>query len=378
TLAAPPVESCPPDSILFEIECKCNPESCMKPPCLSTLTIAKNGSDVPGSCCPIYDCVDCSNDTLIDGRCPCAPEAKSVAVTVNEGCCKKTICKPCPSDSESTHMDSGKIEDLCVCLPCKTECGNNRTVEIIRRGTNFPGSCCDLYECKKVDEMKGCNVENIFYSNGEEWNLGKEETTALTVLVQTAKKNAQTRCATRLRTINKKTECQPLSNCNKTCVNGFKINKKGCEICKCTSVRFTQDILGKYNITMKDLIVILDNYANRRAATTTTTTTTTTISSISDPVTVVPPASINIITNMFTEDLSSTTTEPSIVPADESTNYWTIALPILVLLSVGCVALVVLIVICIYKNRRKSSLDLSHCHYETVNNLNNNNTIKKN
>ncbi|KAJ8974352.1 hypothetical protein NQ317_009423 [Molorchus minor] len=75
TLAAPPVESCPPDSILFEIECKCNPESCMKPPCLSTLTIAKNGSDVPGFCCPIYDCVDCSNDTLIDGRCPCAPEA---------------------------------------------------------------------------------------------------------------------------------------------------------------------------------------------------------------------------------------------------------------------------------------------------------------
>ncbi|KAJ8974353.1 hypothetical protein NQ317_009424 [Molorchus minor] len=347
-----------------------------------------------------------------------------------------------------------KSKIFCVCLPCKTECGNNRTVEIIRRGTNFPGSCCDLYECKKVDEMKGCNVDNIFYSNGEEWvnqesqsckcqnglslcsntieeksqscfkddkiykhleNWTREDGCTYCTCINGEEKcishfcevkeskiqkndsepilkgrddctyctctNGEEKCTDEMcdktPTINKKTECQPLSNCNKTCVNGFKINKKGCEICKCTSVRFTQDILGKYNITMKDLIVILDNYANRRAATTTTTTTTTTISSISDPVTVVPPASINIITNMFTEDLSSTTTEPSIVPADESTNYWTIALPILVLLSVGCVALVVLIVICIYKNRRKSSLDLSHCHYETVNNLNNNNTIKK-
>ncbi|KAJ8959383.1 hypothetical protein NQ318_022069 [Aromia moschata] len=73
--AAPSIESCPPTASLADDVCKCNPESCVKPPCLSVLGIAANGTDIPGSCCPVYECIDCENATAIDGKCPCAPEA---------------------------------------------------------------------------------------------------------------------------------------------------------------------------------------------------------------------------------------------------------------------------------------------------------------
>lgn len=499
--AAPPFESCPADSILSGDVCKCNPDSCLKPPCLSVLSVAKNGSDLPGSCCPIYDCVDCKNDTLVDGRCPCAPEAvlnsknqcecidkekhlvkgecvcnplqckfpilcdrKSVRITIREGCCNKTICKSCPSDSESTHLESDEIEDVCVCLPCKTECGPNRTVEIKKRGTGFPGNCCDLYECKEIDEMKGCNVDDVFYKNGEEWstadmhqkckcqnglslcsniieqtlqscfkdhkiykhgaNWTKEDGCTYCTCMNGEEKcishfcevkesqiqnndsqpclmevhiyqhleswrekdgctyckciNGEVKCTQEICNKNpdiKKNECQPLANCNKTCINGFKINKKGCEICKCNGMKFPHNILEKYNITMEDLVTILENYKDQRTSTSTTSTTTIPVP-IVEAISTGIPISTNEFAKKFDGTLSSTT-EPSVVPTEKDSGYWNIALPIVALLSIGCVILIIVIIMCIYKNRRRSSLDISNCQYESVNNLNNNNTIKK-
>ncbi|KAJ8959381.1 hypothetical protein NQ318_022067 [Aromia moschata] len=64
------------------------------------------------------------------------------------------------------------------------------------------------------------------------------------------------------------------------------------------------------------------------------------------------------------KSLTSTTTEPSIVPTDENSNYWIVAVPVLIVLGVGCVVFIIILVMCIYKSRRKSSLDISHCHYE--------------
>lgn len=56
-LAAPFIEDCPSDSKLDEDHCICNPESCVKPPCLTELEVHEKGTDEPGSCCPIYSCI---------------------------------------------------------------------------------------------------------------------------------------------------------------------------------------------------------------------------------------------------------------------------------------------------------------------------------
>ncbi|KAJ8929278.1 hypothetical protein NQ314_018032, partial [Rhamnusium bicolor] len=447
--AAPSIEACPPDSILSNDFCICNPESCVKPSCLSVLTVAVNSSDLPGSCCPIYDCVDCRNDTLIDGKCPCAPGAvldsknqcecideekhlvngecicnplqckipplcdrKSVPVTIEEGCCKKTICKPCPADSESTKLEGDEIEDLCVCLPCKNDCGRNETIVIKKYGSGFPGNCCDLYECKKVEAIKGCHVGDIFYANGEKWftndaqeckcQNGLSLCSSLEEKSQSCFKdnkiykhlekwtkedgctycscmNGEEKCISHYcevresqiqnndaqsclkeghvyqhleswtekdkctyctclngidkctqyfcdnETTIKKNECQPLANCNKTCINGFKINKKGCEICKCNNVKFTQEILNKYNITMKDLLTIVEDYMNQRTSTSSSLSTTTT--AITTPTTTANPIAtfttvINNRNAKLSEEtaISSTTTEPSVVPTDKETS----------------------------------------------------------
>ncbi|KAJ8922437.1 hypothetical protein NQ315_004384 [Exocentrus adspersus] len=501
--AAPSIEACPPDSALKGEGCVCDPDTCVKPPCLSTLSVATTGSDLPGSCCPIYECTGCSNDTLIDGKCPCAPAAvldtnnqcvcvdeekhlvngecvcnpsqcqipplcdrKSVPVTVDDGCCKKTICKPCPADSESTHLETEDIEDHCVCLPCKNECGNNRTVVVKKHGTGFPGHCCDLYECKQLDEIEeGCRVDDTLYQNGEEWLTADEQTckcqnglslcskiheeqslscveeqkiykhlekwikedgctyctctngeemcishfcevkesqiqkneteacfkdeTVYQHLETWTEKDGCTYCTClngvekctadfcEKEPIHKKNECQPLANCNKTCSNGFKINKKGCEICKCNAFKFTE-ILTKYNITMKDLLTIVEDYVSRRTSTTTTSTVPPTVPPSVEIVNTGVPTNTDTIARLFEQTLkTSTTTEPSVVPTDKDAGYWNVAIPILAVLSFACVVFIIIIVMCIYKSRRKSSIDLSHCHYETVNSINNNNTIKK-
>ncbi|XP_023310726.1 cysteine-rich motor neuron 1 protein-like [Anoplophora glabripennis] len=500
--AAPSIEACPPDSVLNDDECICDPESCVQPPCLSALSVVVNASDVPGSCCPIYDCVDCRNDTLIDGKCPCAPEAvlnsknqchcvdeekhlvkgvcvcnplqcelpplcdkKSVAVTIDDGCCKKTICKPCPSDSESTQLETEDLDDHCVCLPCKKECGNNRIAVVKKYGLGFPGNCCDLYECKGLDEVDGCRVEDMVYQNGEEWltvdeqkckcqnglslcskiieekslscvedhkiykhldkwikedgctyctcmngeekcishfcevkesQIQKNETqscfkddavyqhldtwtekdgcTYCTCL------NGVEECSTDFcekEPIHKKDDCQPLANCNRTCTNGFKINKKGCEICKCNSVKVTQNILLKYNITMKDLIAIVEDYMHQRTSTSTTSTSTPVTPLLVEVINTSSSGNGDANAKFFKEILvTSTTTEPSVVPTDTEAGYWNVAIPILVLLVFACVVFIIVIVTCIYKRRRRSSMDLFHPDYKTVNSLDNNNTIK--
>lgn len=86
-------------------------------------------------------------------------------------------CVPCPQDSESTNLDTDELEDHCVCLPCMNDCGFNRTVVVKKKGTGFPGNCCDLYECKPiVDEKENdCVVGDIIYENGEEWSTDDKQ-----------------------------------------------------------------------------------------------------------------------------------------------------------------------------------------------------------
>ncbi|VEN41330.1 unnamed protein product [Callosobruchus maculatus] len=176
---------CPPTAEAGEDGCPSFPP----PPCMFQLRLLE-ADGTPGRCCPRYECVGCQTDedkllgscqcalgaiidphlgrtctcldphkSLVNGECVCDElkcrlpsmcDRKSVAVQVREGCCKRTVCTPCPPDSESTGLNSDLVEDHCVCLPCRhTECDSNETVVIKKKGTGFPGNCCDLYECRR-------------------------------------------------------------------------------------------------------------------------------------------------------------------------------------------------------------------------------------
>ncbi|XP_063919731.1 cysteine-rich motor neuron 1 protein-like [Zophobas morio] len=324
---APPIESCPHDSIQIEDTCKCDPTFCKKPICQYELNIAINGSDTPGSCCTIYSCDGCGNDTLLQDKCPCAPGAifnsrgeckcvdphkklvnnecvcepelcelpqicgaNYVSVTEHDECCSRNKCIKCPEDSFATNLNDDAVEDKCVCYPCKNkECGANETVVIMEHGNDFPGSCCDIYKCESsCDVMFGdggvwetpdgqkcncqrgiafcdkqnedesfnlCHKEGRVYKHNESWML--DNCTNCTCF------NGETKCIAHMCEVLeghlKKPECQPL-NCSKVCPDGYKLNKRGCQICKCNYPYKYDDILQKYNITKNQLKDIVDEY----------------------------------------------------------------------------------------------------------------------
>ncbi|XP_060520764.1 cysteine-rich motor neuron 1 protein-like isoform X2 [Cylas formicarius] len=491
--AAPSIEACPNDSILSNDECVCNADACQKPPCLGELVVARNGSLSPGSCCPVYSCEGCKNDTLINGKCPCVPNAvlndkgececidkeqhivegqclcnprqcelpqicdrKSVLVTLEEGCCRKTTCIPCPEDSESTNLESDDLEDHCVCLPCAPpECGFNKTVVIKKRRTGFPGNCCDLYECKPMEaKEKDCTVDDIIYADGDEWSTSYnqkcvcqnglslcskkvevEEVVAFSCLregnlykhgqswilddgcTNCTCLNGEEKCISHYCDFKErqipenatvgssgacfqentmydhqqtwtaadgctvctcldgeeqcdsikcvdKDACQSMAGCDKNCPNGFRTNRKGCRMCKCNPAKVSPEILSKYNITVDDLIKILEDYKHSKTTTTTSTTTTTTIA-----------PSVALVPRV--RHAESTTTEPSITPAKNEQgwlNYMVIGL------ALTSILILLLLVRWYCTSKRKNSMDVtpSRGSYRNVSPIpDNNNSIKE-
>ncbi|KAH1010135.1 hypothetical protein HUJ05_004484, partial [Dendroctonus ponderosae] len=497
-LAAPFIEDCPHDSKLDEDHCICNPESCVKPPCLTELEVHKKGTDEPGSCCPIYSCIGCKNETLLEGKCPCAPGAvlnekgickcidkerhlvngecvcnpqqcelpkicdrKSLLTTIEDGCCRKTRCVPCPQDSESTNLDTDELEDHCVCLPCMNDCGFNKTVVVKKKGTGFPGNCCDLYECKPiVDEKdKDCVVGDIIYENGEEWSTDdKQQCRCKNGISLCAKKaeeavlqncfdeavmykhnetwlkdrgctfctclNGEPVCISHYcdvkesqikennsapcfrdtkmfahlhswteeneceekcnskpcgeKEISNIGECLPLINCNKPCPNGLRLNKLGCEICKCKPARVKSELLSKYNITYSELLNLLEDYSKSKTAATSTsiisTIITTTLATSTEKNSAMP--TVLIIRRDGTDDKNSgTMITPAFSPKDGSTCWITLSILVVFIL----VIVVIGIIFCFYKNKKKYSVTPSRGSYHSVLSptSENNNTIKK-
>lgn len=206
------MEYCPSDSIYIEGVCKCNPDYCSKPPCLTTLNIEKIGTNEPGNCCTTYTCDGCEEKDKINGKCPCAPNAtlnsenvcecvdphrtlsdsnvcecdkrkcslpqicdkESVPIKVPDGCCFKTHCVKCPPDSYPTMNYSDKIEDKCICLKCKEpECDKNERVKIHKHANGTPGMCCDLYNCEAKTQNTTCLIGDVRYPEGHVWETAE-------------------------------------------------------------------------------------------------------------------------------------------------------------------------------------------------------------
>ncbi|ENN70890.1 hypothetical protein YQE_12295, partial [Dendroctonus ponderosae] len=157
-------------------------------------------------------------------------------------------------------------------------------------------------------------------------------------------------------------ECLPLINCNKPCPNGLRLNKLGCEICKCKPARVKSELLSKYNITYSELLNLLEDYSKSKTAATSTsiisTIITTTLATSTEKNSAMP--TVLIIRRDGTDDKNSgTMITPAFSPKD--------------------VIVVIGIIFCFYKNKKKYSVTPSRGSYHSVLSptSENNNTIKK-
>ncbi|CAH2017101.1 unnamed protein product [Acanthoscelides obtectus] len=413
----------------------------------------------PGRCCPRYECVGCRREEdKLQGRCQCAKGA---------------------------IID--RLGRTCRCIdPHKT------LVIIKKKGSGFPGNCCDLYECRAADEAeeppppppsllsgggedakaaadassaiyclvgdvrhpngatwttkdeqichcisglsrcssekmhqleKPCFVDLKWYANGENWT--KEDG-----CTQCICRNGEQQCISHFCEVKEShihssdgdtdadqvavpsVECQPLADCDKSCTNGYKINRHGCEVCMCNEPppvihdKNTNGILEKYNISMEDLIRILDEYKHSQrfdSSSTSTTTTTTTTSSTStinavlssggtddsealssqiwkemisrageSKTTLVPVAKKEETKEEHPASIASVngTAGPAVTagdaaPADGGDDVYTIVLVCCLAGVAACAT--AFAAACLYRNRRKSSsVDLTRCRYEHV------------
>ena len=338
---------CPHDSTATEGACKCNHAHCVKPSCEGILYMTRNYTDHPGECCPIYTCNDCDEINLIDGRCRCAPGAfkdpvgnckcdnplytlnevngcqcdpakcplpsicddQSVAVKKFDDCCTNVACITCPEDSYPKRYNDDEIEDLCLCYPCpKARCNGTdaATPVVIRQGKNFPGSCCDIYECKSQEQtaMADCHVNETMYLHDDTWKASDGSDCMCENGIALCKKSPMTvphtfatcwsgdkiyphlsswiegtctnctcfdglsKCIAHMCDVNiSEFRCQSLVECKKKCEFGFKINKKGCEVCKCKPVikqsryQSLETYLDDINMSEQEALTLLQSQA---------------------------------------------------------------------------------------------------------------------
>lgn len=318
-------EDCPEDSILSEegTGCICRPEGCIEPlPCPENqwFSITNESTGLPGSCCPTYTCINCEDHEELhineagkcecknphmsfknghcecdQGRCElpyiCNQTSVPVSVISPDHCCKNYECIPCPRDSFPYISNSEEIDDKCVCYPCnKPQCQEGQIPNIKRRGTNFPGKCCDLFEC--IDVNLTCIENGTVYSEGDTWTsdnkvckcqkgislCSKNESTTdfrscrlsggvvyqhldkwvLDICTNCTCIDGTPKCIAHMCDVKeteiKLPECPTLDGCDSVCDYGYKI-KNGCRLCDCEQ----PDVTVKINATKipKEVEIIL-------------------------------------------------------------------------------------------------------------------------
>lgn len=317
------------------------------------MNIVTNFTETPGSCCPTYTCDECSKEDFIDGKCICATDATlseqgicectdphksiknnqcvcdknlcelpylcdeySVPVKYTEGCCENFNCIRCPQDSVPYpihNFSNIEIESKCICSPCpEVICDENATPVLITNGKNFPGNCCNQYECQRIII---CNVSGTLYQDGDEWMNGEENCTCRGGIsfctepkiiktceaddgtiykhkekwnvdnctscdcVDGKKKCISHMCSTK-ESFSSRPDCPSMDLCPKNCEYGYKI-KQGCEVCKCKlpdkpKYKQLETIMNEYNYSEEFVLELLNKYKENTSRFTTTTMQTTT------------------------------------------------------------------------------------------------------
>ncbi|KAK4873203.1 hypothetical protein RN001_015232, partial [Aquatica leii] len=284
------------------------------------------------------ECTD-YHHTLVNDTCECDVDKcplpdlcdrVSVAVKEFDGCCEKVTCVQCPEDSFPTSYNDLAVEDKCVCYPCPPiKCNENQSLRILRKGKNIPGTCCDFYSCNN-----GCLVNGTMYADGEAWSSGGSKCKCQNGISHCSPEygnklfkpclsgdkvyhhlerwvedsctnctceNGNSKCIAHMCDIHVSEvkppfsfECPSMSTCKKVCENGFKMNKQGCEMCKCRMDKVVQNKSGKldllltdYNLTEDDVVNMVRDYLDAKKSKSSTTSSTSTTSTTAAPSTTI-------------------------------------------------------------------------------------------
>ncbi|UMM35471.1 hypothetical protein L5515_008075 [Caenorhabditis briggsae] len=176
-------KGCPPDSQLITESstpgnccqkpgtCHCDQKKCVPsvPTCTKEerLVMVEKGSDTPGKCCAVYECQK------------------------KEKKCDNVICPPIIQDEEPCPSDSFRPPDMIPkegCCPvrqaCKcrgsicrpAQCPNKKVISVIKKGTGYPGRCCDEWDCIVGESKATCKHNNIERQPMETWHANDCET----------------------------------------------------------------------------------------------------------------------------------------------------------------------------------------------------------
>ncbi|XP_068084832.1 cysteine-rich motor neuron 1 protein [Anabrus simplex] len=147
---------CPPDSTpdlaTPGSPCICKLSRCVQPICRhgTHRVLKQKGSNKPGDCCDIYECV--------------SPKEQN---------CSQVVCTAeppvCPPDSYSLPSVRGphdccSVYQGCKCLPRECEppnCNQGQIVKKIQEGNDKPGTCCSVYECLDPSDMN-CTGDSCY------------------------------------------------------------------------------------------------------------------------------------------------------------------------------------------------------------------------
>ncbi|PIC27149.1 hypothetical protein B9Z55_019488 [Caenorhabditis nigoni] len=176
-------KGCPPDSQLISESstpgnccqkpgtCHCDQKKCVPsvPTCTKEerLVMVEKGSDTPGKCCAVYECQK------------------------KEKKCDNVICPPMIQDEEPCPSDSFRPPDMIPkdgCCPvrqaCKcrgsicrpAQCPDKKVISVIKKGTGYPGRCCDEWDCIVGESKATCKHNNIERQPMETWHANDCET----------------------------------------------------------------------------------------------------------------------------------------------------------------------------------------------------------
>ncbi|XP_018321561.1 cysteine-rich motor neuron 1 protein-like [Agrilus planipennis] len=225
---------------------------------------------------------ECTNCTCFNGETKCISYFCDVLEGKIDNPSKETHASCVTDDITHAHMDSWTSVDgcsHCVCFmgeikctqqPCKEESGSK---SCLMEGRSYDheetwskGLCtrctCTNGEISCTKNESYCNnmcvsKDNVTYPEKSLWK--EDDCTSCTCIFGNAK--CTNICVTTA------PDCPPVEPCKKKCEYGYKMNRKGCEICKCRAPingsSFKEDypilvsVFKKYNLSESDAINIL-------------------------------------------------------------------------------------------------------------------------
>ncbi|XP_021928456.1 cysteine-rich motor neuron 1 protein-like isoform X3 [Zootermopsis nevadensis] len=277
--------------------CECLPGPCPEPDCSDGehARVVRQGNQKPGTCCPLYKCVEHElNDTCVfDGdvwkngstwwknectqcscnnglsfcaertsQCPELPSSCRVTQVPQGKCCPVCVeADPvaenslilsggCVSSTGELHQNGEDWQEdpctTCTCVAGAKKCQAHMCVLRCDHPRYVPDECCPLCDATSVvtipphcPALNNCSLRCLHGfvrdNNGCYSCRCQADECVLECpngYLQDSHGNKLCECSA---------ECPALSDCHKNCSHGFRLNKAGCEVCKCKECRPLMD-----------------------------------------------------------------------------------------------------------------------------------------